>query len=323
MKTGWKVVVGSLLVLLVISAGFGWGQSNYPNRSIELVIPYPPGGGSDISTAFFKERVSKLLGQPLVANYKQGAGGALGTVAVARSKPDGYTFLVGTHQNLVILPLMKDVGYTLNDFVPVCSFSETRLVWTVKDDSPYKTMQDFINAGKTKKMKVGNTGAMNAAAVIMEDLSKITGAQFINIPINGTAFVQSNVMGGHVDIGVSGGAAGMVGPGKNRILAVNGETRFELFPDVPTLKEMGYPVGHGIIHYALWAPKGTPKEIVNKVYEIHKKIADENREEINKIFKEAELVLRILNPEQLGKVYQVEHDYFAKKIKELDMLKKQ
>ncbi len=300
---------------------FGQSASDYPNRPIELIVPYSPGGGADIASRAFKDSVAKVLGQPIVQSFKPGAGGATGSAFVASAKPDGYTLLVGSNSPLVVAPLTKKPGYTLDDFTPICNFSLLPLCWVVKDDSPYKTMKDFIEAAKTKKMKYATYGTLTAAHVCMEALGKMAGFQAIHVPYDGGGRTMTAVLGGHADIGIASGSGGMAGPGRLRIIAIGHKERLDILPDIPTLKEAGYPV-YGIIYYGLWGPKGVSKEIVQKIYEAHKKAMKENGKEITKILNSLEHVPMLLSPEELWAEYQADLVFQRKVIGEMGALQK-
>lgn len=321
MSMRWMIFLTVWVILFGAGISFGQSASDYPNRPIELVVPYSPGGGADIASRAFKDYVAKILGQPIVQSFKPGAGGATGSAFVAAAKPDGYTLLVGSNSPLVVAPLTKKPGYTLNDFTPVCNFSLLPLTWVVKDDSPYKTMHDFIQAAKTKKMTYATYGTLTAAHVCMEALCKMAGFQAIHVPYDGGGRTMTAVLGGHADIGIASGSGGMAGPGRLRILAIGHKERLDLLPDVPTLKEIGYPI-YGIIYYGLWGPKGIPKEIVNKIYEGHKKAVKENGKEISKILNNLEHVLMLLSPEELWAEYQADYEFQKKIITEMGALQK-
>jgi tripartite-type tricarboxylate transporter receptor subunit TctC len=222
MKQWGKWVVSLILldVFLITCTSYSLAASEYPNRPIEMVIPFPPGGVVEIVERPFKDRVAKILGQPVVFSFKAGAGGAVGATHVAHAQPDGYTILVGGTTVLNMIPLTKkETGYSLDDFTPICNLTMASLVWSVKEDSPYKTMRDFIQAARTKKMKYA-TGIHSLPHVCMEALSKAAGFQAILIPYAGGNPALSAVLGGHADIGITPGSLGMAGPGKLRIIAV-------------------------------------------------------------------------------------------------------
>ncbi len=314
------LIVVSIVIAIGVSSGFG--SSDYPNKPVELVVPYGPGGPADMSARAYKDYVSKILGQPVVLTFKPGAGGAIGSAFVANAKPDGYTFLVGSNSGLVVAPITKKPGYTLGDFTPICSLSLSPLCWTVRDDSPYKTMQDFIRAAKTKKMTYATYGTLTAAHVCMEALGKIEGFQAIHVPYEGAAKAHTAVLGGHADIGIASGSSGMVGPGRLRIVAIAYKERLDILPDIPTLKEMGYPSIYGTIYYSLWGPKGVSKEIANKIYEAHKRAAKENGKEIAKSLSTFEEVMLVMSPEEILGEYQVDYEFSKKMLQEMGTLQK-
>jgi len=315
-----KKISCAILFAMLLSGAAVASAADYPDRPIDLVIPYAPGGGADIATTAFKDKVAKIVGQPLISNFKPGAGGATGSAFVAQAKADGYTFLVGSNSPLIIAPLTKKgTGYTLADFTPVCNISAVPLVWCVKEDSPYKTMPEFIQAAKTKKMKYSTYGVLTAAHICMEALGRAAKFQAVHIPYSGASTAMSAALGGHVDIAIASGSAGMAGPGKLRILAIAEDKRLAAYPDVPTLKELGYPV-YGLTYFGLWAPKGTPRERIQKVYEAHRKVAEVNGAEIAEILKNVEHTMLVLSPEELGKTYQADFEFQKKMIGEMGAL---
>jgi tripartite-type tricarboxylate transporter receptor subunit TctC len=315
-----KKITCAILFAMLLSGTAVASAADYPDRPIDLVIPYAPGGGADIATTAFKDKVAKILGPPLMSNFKPGAGGATGSAFVAQAKADGYTFLVGSNSPLVIAPLTKKgTGYTLADFTPVCNISAVPLVWCVKEDSPYKTMAEFIQAAKTKKMKYSTYGVLTAAHICMEALGRVAKFQAVHIPYSGASTAMSAALGGHVDIAIASGSAGMAGPGKLRILAIAEDKRLAAYPEVPTLKELGYPI-YGLTYFGLWAPKGTPRERIQKVYEAHRKVAEVNGAEIAEILKNVEHTMLVLSPEELGKTYQADFEFQKKMIGEMGAL---
>ncbi len=318
----WTILIIGLITLFASGVSFALAASDYPSGPIEVVVPYGPGGGADIASRAYKDFAAKILGQPIVLVYKVGAAGAMGTAFVANSKPHGYTLIVGSTSSLVTAPLVSKTGYTLDDFAPICGLTVHPLVFAVKDDSPYKTMQDFIQAAKTKKMKFAGTGPLQQADTLVGVLAKLAGVTFIIVPFDSVPEMGAAILGGHADFAVAAGFAGMVGPGKLRIIATSGKQRVEAYADVPTLKELGYPV-YGGTYYSLLAPKRTPKEIINKIYEAYKKAAEENREEISKVLLNLRHTMLLLSPEELRKVYQEEYEFQKKNLGEKGLLFKQ
>lgn len=317
----FNIVIVVFIILLGTGVSLPLAAVDYPTRPIELVIPYPPGGMCDSCTMPFKDKAAKIIGQPILSVYKAGAGGGIGTAYTANAAPDGYTVVSAYEPNLIYLPLTKDAGYTLDSFTPVCNLTEGRVFFLVKENSPYKTMRDFVEAARTKKMIYASAGAYTSGHIVMELLARRLGIQFIHIPYSGGSTAFTAVLGGHADIGVAGGSLGMIGPGKLRAIAVTGDERFPISPDVPTMVEFGYPTLRSNL-VGLWAPKGTPKEIIQKLYQAMRRVGEENRMELNAILKGAEQTVRIVGPEELAREYKDTNEFYRKFLGEMGWLRK-
>jgi tripartite-type tricarboxylate transporter receptor subunit TctC len=302
MKRG--VVLGALF-FFAAGVSSAWAQAHFPDRPIQVIIPFGAGGGADVGFTAFKEHVAKILGQPIISEFKPGAAGAIGAAFVAKAKPDGYTLLLGNKGGLIMAPLTrKDVGYTLDDFTPVCNLFRSPNFWFVREDTPYKTLKEWNLAAKTKKMKYATYGALSLSHIVQEYMAKMEGYQAIHIPYGGAPQALAAALGGHVDMASCASAPGMVGPGKLRVIATSSEKRFELYPEAPTLLEMGYTIFKGDpvgASFWLWAPKGTPKEIVDKIAGAFKRVVDERGKEISKTLMMAEYYVEFMGPEELGK----------------------
>lgn len=306
------------VMFLIGGTHFPLAASDFPTRYIEVIIPYAPGGGTDVINRCYKDKVEKILGQPLVYTYKPGATGVVGSLYVKDSKPDGYTLLVASTSTMILPPLTKRgeaAKYTMDDFAPICTFSYNPLIFCVKQDGPYKTMADFIRAAKIKKLKYSTNGVFTSAHITMEAFSKVAGFQATHMPYSsGAAAAMTAVLGGHADMSI-------VGPtgieGQLRILAVAQDHRSDLNPEVPTLKELGYPVSKEPNYYSLWAPKGTPPEIINRIYRSYKKALEENKSEIANRAKGVSHIPVVLSPEELLTVYRSTSDFFKKEIEKM------
>jgi tripartite-type tricarboxylate transporter receptor subunit TctC len=302
----WTMMIAGTLVFLMIGISDAVAASAYPTRPIELVIPYGPGGGTDVTVKLYKDKVEKLLGQPTVMVYKPGAGGVIAGTHVKESKPDGYTFMVISNPSLILSMLTRKADFTLDDFAPVCTITLFPIMFCVKADSPYKTLDDFVQAAKTKKMKYSSTGAYSPGQMYVEAIGRQAGFQAIHVPAGGGAKAMTAVLGGHVDLSVCS-ATGV--ESQLRVLAVVLKNRLEAYPDVPTLKELGYPIALES-YYSLFAPKGTPKEILNKIYGAYRRTLEEDREEINRRAKGIHQVPRVLGPEELEKLSQESYVFY-------------
>jgi tripartite-type tricarboxylate transporter receptor subunit TctC len=308
-----------LAIALGVETSFSAPAGDFPNRPIEMVFAYPPGGGTDSSFLPFKDMAGKAIGQTIVNVYKPGAAGGVGAAYAANAKPDGYTLTVASPSNFIVLPLTKDMGYTLDSFTPVCNFSETRNYFLVREDSPYKTIADFFEAAKKKKMTYASPGANTTSHIIMEALSRQLGIQLIHVPYSGGSTAFTAVLGGHADIGIAGGSLGMAAPGKLRAIAVSGDKRFAISPDVPTLNEFGY-FSAGAIYNGVWAPKGTPEPIINKLYQAFKRASEENRDQSAKILLGAEQAPYFLGPAETEKLFQADNIFYKKILGDMGLL---
>ena len=314
-KTG-KIGIFSVALVSLILTGPSLvpAASDYPNRQIEVVIPLAAGGGTDQAFAPFKEKVQKILGQPIVISYKPGAGAAIGAAYVAKAKPDGYTLLFGNAGALLTTPLAQNVGYTMNDFVPICCLTNNPSIFLVKDDSPYKTFVDWMAAAKSKRMTYATPGHMSPPHLVMGYFEKERGFKATHIPQQGTVGVNTAVLGGHTDLGVSGAMSTMVVKGKLRGIAVSSAKRYPMFPEVPTLVELGFPLFKDLFGAAswLWAPKGTPKENIDKIYAAFKKVYDEDGAAIDKQLNNVDINLYFMGPEEMMKYAQNEIVFYRK-----------
>jgi tripartite-type tricarboxylate transporter receptor subunit TctC len=320
MKKAKIILAFGVLVLSAILATIVSAQEIYPTRAVEVISPNAAGGGLDFALQLFKPRVEKVLGKPLIINYKPGAGGIQGTLYAKDAKPDGYALMAATVSTLVLPTLTKKgATYGMDDFTPVCNLTSIPILFCVKEDSPYKTMEDFIRAAKTKKMKYATPGTYYNVHILMEGLSRMAGFQATHIPQTGTAAGMAAVMGGHLDMLVAS-SSGFAGPGKLRILATAEANRLDDYPDVQTLKEIGYPLVIESLD-SLWAPRGVPKEIITVLFDAHKKAYAQNKEEMDKLGKTGEQKVSILTGDELKKKYQAQYDFYKKILGEMGVVK--
>ena len=290
---------------------FVLAASDYPTRYIDLIVPNEPGGAMDTINRCYKDKVEKILGQPIVYTHKPGASGAIGIQYAKGLKPDGYSLVAGNPANMIVSPLSRTGTTNLNDFAPVCTLSYSPLIFVVSKDSPYKTMRDFVEAAKTKKMKIASTGTMGTNHIIMVAFTKTAGFEPIYMPFGSSAAAMTAVLGGHADMTLcspSGVEAQL------RILAVGDNIRAETFPEVPTLKESGYPFSRAPSYASLWAPKDTPREIVDKIYGAYKRALEENKEEITKRVHGAGQIPFVFGPEKLMELYLDAAEFYEKEV---------
>jgi tripartite-type tricarboxylate transporter receptor subunit TctC len=263
----------SLVFLLALVAS---GQlrvaagADYPTKPITLVIPFPPGGGSDTVGRPLASVAPQHLGQPMVVVNKAGGGGAVGTQFVANAKPDGYTVLYALN-TVSEMPhidalLGRPLAFKKEQFVPIGQITVTPFAIMVNTESPWKTFQEFVAEAKQKPeaFQYASAGVYSTTHIMWERILQATGLSVRHMPTTGGGPIMAAVLGKHVEIGhcvVPAVCAPQVSAGKIRLLAMTSAERHPAYPDVPTLRELGYDVTHAIWH-ALMVPAGTPPEVV-------------------------------------------------------------
>lgn len=257
---------------LVLGAGSGIGLAqNYPEKPIRIVVPFSPGGGTDITTRAFSARLSSVLGQPVVVDNRPGAGGLIGSTLVAKSPPDGYALLVASTGPMVITPALKlKMPYeVLRDFAPITQLI-TQPIWLVVHPSlPVKTVAEFIALAKARpgELNYGSSGVGNGTHLAAKIFESITGVSMVNVPYKGTAPAVTDLLGGQVQVIFSSISVMLpyIKEGKLRPLAVGSEKRMSILPNVPTMAESGVKGFDASSWYGLFAPAGTPGPIVARL----------------------------------------------------------
>lgn len=266
---------------LLALPGLGWTQDKYPSKPITIVCPYPAGGNTDQRSRQFARFMGPVLGVPMVVENRSGAGGNIGTEAIARAKPDGYTIGMGNFAPLSVNPtLFKKVSFDpIKDLAPICLIERGPLVLMVRQDSPFKSLKDLIAAAKAKPGHLtyahGGTGGSHHLAA---EMFKARAGVFITtIPYRGGAPAAMDLMGGQVDMMFEQmyAASANIRAGRLRPLAITSLKRSPQFPDVPTLAEQGFP-GFEISNWqGFVAPAGTPRPIIQLLNEVtNKALAD-------------------------------------------------
>ena len=245
-------------------------QDAYPNKPVTLVVPYPPGGTSDVVGRLLAQRLREELGQTFVVENKAGAAPAIGASAVARAPKDGYTLLLSAGTTFTVNPhLAEKLPYRLEDFEAVAPVVTVPFAFVVKKDFPARNIAEFAAYAKANPGKVNN--ATNGQGSMVHLLGELVGrgldVQLTHIHYKGAAPATVDMIAGVVDSNVEAltSAVPNVTAGKYRALAVLSEQRLPLLPDVPTFKELGYPQVVGETWFAVFAPAGTPKPAVDKL----------------------------------------------------------
>jgi tripartite-type tricarboxylate transporter receptor subunit TctC len=273
-----RCAVGILFAALSLSTAAS--ADDYPTRSITLIVPFPPGGGVDAMARVLAQKLSAALKQQVIVENRGGAGGVIGTRAVARAQPDGYTLLLGHTPTVSINPLLyANAGYDgTKDFSPIGLVASMPLALLAHPSFKVKTLAEFISVAKAQpgKLNMGASAVGTGSYMCAELFKAAAGIDVALVTYNGTAPVINDLLGGHVPIafGVLPPAIGNVAAGNLNAIAVTGLRRTSLLPDVPTVAESGYPGFEAVLNYGLLAPAGTPRPIIDRLNAEIRKIVD-------------------------------------------------
>lgn len=258
---------GLLLAWLVCTSLTAWAQ-NFPSKPIRIVIGFPAGGPLDQHARLLADRLQAQLGQPILIDYKAGAGGIVGAQDVMKATPDGYTLMLANTGVMVINPaLYSKLPYqTLRDFTPIARTAMQPLAFLVNPQVPVKTLQEFIQYAKARpgQINYGSAGNGGSSHLVPEMFKSATGLFLVHIPYRGSAPAFTDLMAGQVQFMAESipQAAQYHRQGKVRALAVTSRERSPALPDVPTAIEAGLADFEVVGFYGFLAPAGTPKEVV-------------------------------------------------------------
>jgi tripartite-type tricarboxylate transporter receptor subunit TctC len=300
--------------------GLAIAQDKYPSKVITWICPYAAGGNADNRSRQVGKVMGQLLGQPIIVDNKAGAGANIGTEAIARAKPDGYTIGMGNFAPLAVNhALFKKLNYDpFNDLIPVGLIEKGPLILMVRVDSPYKSVKDLVAAAKKTPGKlsyasggIGGTHHLSGAL-----FANSAGIDIIHVPYKSGAAGATDLMGGQVDMMFEQMYAAMpsIKGGKMRALAITSPKRSPLLPDLPTMAEQGFPKVEVLNWQGIVVPKGTPPEIVKLL-----------NATLNKALQDPDLKQKILSqgnevgggtPEQFAALIKAEAPRWAKVVRD-------
>lgn len=246
--------------------------ADYPSQPIRVIVPFAPGGSTDIVARIVTQRMAQELGQTMVVENKGGAGGAIGAAEAARAKPDGYTLSIATVSTMAVNSACRpnDLPYDpLKDFVPVTNFANVPNVIEANPKFPAKNFKELVQVLKDNpgKYSHGSSGTCSILHLFGEAFKLSTGTDAIHVPYKGSGPAVTDAVGGQIDLMFDNlpSSMGQIQAGNLRALAIAWPERLAALPDVPTLAEEGYPELNQPAWYGLLAPKGTPDEIMKKL----------------------------------------------------------
>lgn len=269
-----RALFGTLAAAFAALTATGVQAQAYPSKPIQIIVGFPAGSTTDIVTRVVAEHLRTKLGQPVIVVNKPGANGVIGATEAARAAPDGYTLMATNTSLITVNPqLYRKLSYKQSDFTAVGTITAAPLILTVSPNSErmgsFKTVAELVNFARSKPgdLRYASAGPGNITGLAFEVLSNKAGFKALHVPYKGAVAAQQGVMGKEVDAFLDTPmAVPHVKAGRLTALAVTGPTRWRDLPDVPTMKEAGFPDVHVVFWGALMAPANTPPEIIDKLY---------------------------------------------------------
>ncbi|MCR4402865.1 MAG: tripartite tricarboxylate transporter substrate binding protein [Firmicutes bacterium] len=310
------VVVSLTLIGSVVSAA-----AKFPEKPVNYLICFDPGGESDITARLQQPFLEQVLGVKVVISYKTGGGGAVGWSELVRSKPDGYTMAGDNLPHTILQPLQRgDAGYKTEQLKRVYCFESTPNALVVRKDSPFKTLKDLVDYAKEhpEVVTLGGSGSWSANHLGVLELNQAAGIKLTYIPFSGSGAVVPALLGGHVTGLMTYTTMAVQYKDQMRVLAVAAEKRSAVLPDAPTFRELGYDIVEGA-YRGVSVPPNTPDDIVKILADAFDKV---NRNtDFQKKMQEMAFDLEFMGPEEYEKFVQSRRPYYEKLLKDLGVLK--
>jgi len=297
----FRIVVAALAALVLAAPA---GAQTYPSRPIRMIVPFPPGGGTDAVSRLVATELAKSTGWTVVIENKAGAGGMIGLQEAAHARNDGYDIVMGQVDNMVIAPAVQRAGTLdpVKELTPVIQVASSPFLFMAATDSKYRTLNDWVSEARANpgRISYGTAGYGTFTHLAVELLQNAGNFKAVQVPYKGAAPAITDVLGGHIPMAALSIASGMphIQGGKMRGLAVTSATRSPALPDVPTVAESGFPGFEANGWLGILAPNGTPPDVIAKL-----------NAEIAKVMQSAEMKKQLLaqgveartsSPEQFG-----------------------
>jgi len=318
-----KTLVLLMMLSLVLGSVFAQGGSeasaeNYPSGPVSVIVPYSAGGGTDLVARALVDAAKDNFPKNISVENRTGGGGAVGMSYGANAKADGSVITMVTVELVTLPHTGTGAGLYYDQFKPIMMVNSAYSAVTVKADSPYNTLNEFLEAAKTKTMRVGNSGVGAIWHLAAAGLAKTAGVSFNHIPFDGAAPAITSLLGGHIDaVTVSyAEVVSQVKAGILRVLAVLAPERIPATPDLPTAKELGYDVAIGTWR-GIGVPKDTPQAIADKIYDIFSEAAKSDG--FVKFMNSSNNVIDIMDSASFGEKLVTDNEMFKTLIDELGL----
>ena len=277
----WIVAMGA--ALLSIASPAVQAQTSWPVKTIRIIVPFGPGGASDILARLIAKDLSEKFKQAVIVENKAGAGGTIGADLVAKSAPDGYTMLLADSSVVMTFPsLYPNLPYAAKDLLPVANIATFGLILIAPSNSKFNTIADLVAADRAApgKLNMASPGSGSSNHLTLEKFNSLAGTKLVHIPYKGTGPAIADLVGGQVDLTLASGAASkpLIEGGKVKAIAVTSPNRSPSFPEIPTAIEQGLAGFNVTSWYGLWVPKGTSPDVVKRLHAL-----------VNKAFEDPDL----------------------------------
>jgi tripartite-type tricarboxylate transporter receptor subunit TctC len=312
---------GALALMLALTS-FALAAQNYPNRPVKIVVPYAVGGSADVYGRVLAAKLSEALRQPFVIENRPGAGAIVGTDAVAKSAPDGYTLLVMSNTHTVNETLFPKKPYDLmRDFAPITGINSQDLLLVANPKVPASNLKEFLAYAKKNpgKLNYASSGPGTPYHMAGELFKYMAGVDIVHIPHKGSDQARTAVLAGEVDImfDAISTIVGQVHAGKLKALGTSGKARSPVTPDVPTIAEAGVPGYEATIWLGLMAPAGTPKSIIEELNSAVNKAI--NSPDVKENWLKQGALPMSMTPDEFGRFIRADIQKWAKLVKETGM----
>ena len=315
----FRLVAGAVLTALAASLSVPVAAQTYPSKPVRLIVPFAPGGFTDVVARILGQRLSVSMGQQFVIENKAGAGSTIGTDFVAKAAPDGYTLVMVSTTHVISPWIYKSMPYDpIKSFVPVTKLVDSPYVLLVNPKVPARNVQEFIALAKASPdtLRYASSGNGSSQHLMGGLFASLTGTKLQHVPYRGSSGAATDLVAGVVESSFAGvpNALAQVPAGRLRALAVTTAKRIPQLPDVPTLQEAGVPGYEASVWLALLAPAGTPRDIVNRLNAEVAKLMESG--ETRKALYEAGVEVSLSTPDALGEYMVKEMERWGKVVKD-------
>jgi tripartite-type tricarboxylate transporter receptor subunit TctC len=265
-----RFVAPAMVALMMTITAAPAPAETYPSKPIRLLIPFAPGGGTDILARMIAQRLSESLGQAIVADNRPAVDGVVASETLVRSAPDGYTLLLVSSSHAINPAIGRKMPYdTLRDFAPITQTASQQLFLVVHPSLPVKTVKELIDYAKARPGQLNYGSSSNAVVLPMELFNSLAGIKTSHIPYKGSAPMLNDLLGGQINLAIAAAVSALphIKSGRLRVLAIGDSKRSTILPDLPTVAEAGVPGYQAVIWSGMLAPAKTPPAIIDKLYQ--------------------------------------------------------